>query len=112
MGPRPSTDGFTIVELMVVVLIVGILVSIAIAVFPSTRDSSARQACFANERTVEGQWTGYLTGHGRPDPAPADWAAVVHLLVPEYLKKEPTCPAGGAYAWDADTLSCSVHGHF
>jgi type IV pilus assembly protein PilA len=112
MHPRTSTEGFTIVELMVVVLIIGILVSIAIAVFPSTIDNSERKACFANERTAEGQWVGYITGHGRPDPPPADWAAVVHLLVPEYLKKEPECPSGGAYTWDDDTVTCSIHGHF
>jgi hypothetical protein len=53
-----------------------------------------------------------MTGHGRPDPAPTDSATLMGLLVPEYLKERPECPTGGAYAWDADTLSCSVHGHF
>jgi prepilin-type N-terminal cleavage/methylation domain-containing protein len=112
MRPRANTDGFTIVEMMVVVLIIGILVSIAIAVFPSAVDNSERKACFANERTVEGQWMGYLAGNKRPDPSPSDFAAIVALLVPEYIKKEPECPTGGAYAWSDDTLSCTVHGHF
>jgi prepilin-type N-terminal cleavage/methylation domain-containing protein len=112
MRPRTSTDGFTVVELMVVLLIIGILVSIAVTVFPSTRDNVERQACFANERTVEGQWMGYVAGRGRPDPAPADRAALLDLLVPDYVKQEPECPTGGTYAWDDDALSCSVHGHF
>jgi prepilin-type N-terminal cleavage/methylation domain-containing protein len=35
MRPRASAAGFTVVEVMVVVLILGILLSIAIVLFPS-----------------------------------------------------------------------------
>lgn len=111
--PRKGADGgFTIVELMVVVLILGILLSIAVVVYPTVTGNAEQKACFANERTAEEMWVGYLSGNDRPDPYPTDWAEALALLVPEYLQKAPVCPAGGTYTWEDDRLSCSVHGHF
>jgi len=47
-------EGFTLVELMVVVLIIGILVAIAVPVFLNASANAAAKSCQANQRTIVG----------------------------------------------------------
>ena len=111
-------DGFTLVELMVVVLIIGILVAIAIPVFSAARTTAQTKACFGNQRTIEGAIQMYTAANAAypPDGAVVDagWA------VPNYLRKAPYCPADdtrGPYsvttaAVDPCTFGTPAHGHY
>lgn len=113
--PRWREGGFTIVELMVVVLIIGILVAVAIPVFNSASGTARQRTCHGNQRTIEGaaqQWVA-------ADPARQISAATVAGLVSDaYLLSTPVCPSGGAaYALTNGTLpACAagipVHGHY
>lgn len=91
---RKSDEGFTLVELMVVVLIIGILVAIAIPVFNAASRSARQRTCHSNQRIIEGAVQQYVAAD--PGNTPADVAGVLQdsgsLLVPEYIKEVPLCP--------------------
>jgi len=113
---RKSDEGFTLVELMVVVLIIGILVAIAIPVFNAARARAEQRTCFANQRTIEGAVQQYLaddTGNVIADLTTSG------DLVPEFLAADPVCPTGGtSYTILASGLveACiagdPAHGHY
>ncbi|MBM7854068.1 prepilin-type N-terminal cleavage/methylation domain-containing protein [Desulfohalotomaculum tongense] len=78
--------GFTLVELMVVVAIIGILVGIAVPLFNKSTSSAEKKACHANQRIIEGAAMQYYAEKNT-------WPSDVEALVNEgYLQEEPKCP--------------------
>src|SRR5579863_2469541 len=74
---RSKKSGFTLVEIMIVVLIIGILLAIAIPNFIRARESSRAKACQANLKQIDSavqQWmmdnktSTFGRRHQRPDP--------------------------------------------
>ena len=62
-----NEKGFTLVELMVVVVIIGILVAIAIPIYNNVQASAQENACLANQRTIAGAWQMYQAGAPNED---------------------------------------------
>ena len=51
---RARHAGFTLVEIMIVVAIIGLLAAIAIPNFIKARQASQKAACVANLKTIDG----------------------------------------------------------
>ena len=112
-----TRKGFTLIELMIVIAIIGILAAIAIPNFRKAREQAREKACYANIRVILGAIEMYNMDHSamKGTIADGDTQAAGILVTGGYLKTAVTKPETGcSYAGaNVDTtgrISCTVHG--
>jgi len=96
----PRQGGFTLVEIMIVVAIIGLLASIAVPNFVKARTTAQMNACISNLRQIDGaiqQWA--------LDTKQGDTATVTPADILPYLKNAVTCPSGGKTFADSYSVS-------
>ena len=94
---RNKRTGFTLVEIMIVVLIIGILLAIAVPNFIKARQNSRLQTIIANLKQIETGKEQWAMENGKTStdvPVQAD-------LTPTYMKSWPSGPITGVYLANA-----------
>lgn len=102
-----KTKGFTLVEIMIVVAIIGIIIAIAVPAFLRARENARGRACQENLTKIEGAKEQYALEFKKGN---TDTVAMGALIKPPlndgtgtvkagqgYLKNTPECPSGGTY---------------
>jgi prepilin-type N-terminal cleavage/methylation domain-containing protein len=106
---KMGKKGFTLVEIMIVVAIIGLLAAIAIPNFVKAREKAQMEACIANLRQIEGAVQVWAVDMSQPDTATPTW----NDLAPNYIRTQPTCKGGGVYTIGAVNArpTCNITNH-
>jgi prepilin-type N-terminal cleavage/methylation domain-containing protein len=91
-------SGFTLVEIMIVVAIIGLLAAIAIPNFVKARTTSQANACINNLRQLDGAVQQYALENKLGSSSGYTLSAIQPYIKLDSTGNIPACPAGGTYA--------------
>jgi len=115
MKKNRQRKGFTLIELMIVISIIGVLAAIAIPNFRQARFKSNQRACYANQKTILGALEMYNLDTGE-NLTVNNGENLDKLKNERYLQAvpmDPGCKSKGAANYNSDAVGnvwCLMHG--
>src|SRR6201995_1691042 len=91
---KVSLGGFTLVEIMIVVAIIGLLAAIAIPNFVKARATSQANACINNLRQIDAAANQFALENGQPRGSYLNTAPLTPYINLTPNNTTPGCPAG------------------
>ncbi|BAU27365.1 prepilin-type N-terminal cleavage/methylation domain-containing protein [Aneurinibacillus soli] len=110
---KRNEHGFTLIEMLIVVAIIGVFLSLALPVYKDTVVNAQNQSCELNKRMLKVAMETYYLSNGNIYPATGK--EIDELLAKHYLEERPRCSGKGAYTFTVSTdgksvdVSCTVH---
>src|SRR5438067_3044324 len=108
-------SGFTLVEIMIVVAIIGLLAAIAIPNFIKARTTSQMNACINNLRQIDGAIQQWALENNKSGTDGVGSASVTPFLGRGSAGQFSSCPSGGTYTLTTvaakPTCSKTANGH-
>src|ERR1043166_3199282 len=90
-------QGFTLVEIMIVVALIGMLAAIAIPSYVKARDNSQLQACVNNLRQLDGAAQTWALENKKSSTSSYTMSSLKPYIKLTSAGNIPDCPAGGTY---------------
>lgn len=110
--------GFTLIEIMIVIAVIGILAGVAVHNYNRARQKARKEACTQTLKTIESSAELWLMENRVPNNTPVN---MEDMLKSGQLKTRPVCPSGGSFTVTVQAaqegsyaghihVKCSVHG--
>jgi prepilin-type N-terminal cleavage/methylation domain-containing protein len=97
---RSRRSGFTLVEIMIVVAIIGLLASIAVPNYMESRKKVQMNVCINNLHQIEGAVQRWSLEMHKDESQPVSYSDIR-----SYLKNAVVCPSGGTSFEDSYTMT-------
>ncbi len=85
--------GFTLIEILFVLLVIVLLVAIAVPNFMKAQNEIKKMTCISNLKSIDDSVNRYSSSYKKALGTPVYFTD----LVPAYLKVRPECPSKGTY---------------